>query len=1190
MKKVLLFLFGLNFALLLNAQVYKTISCAAGKLSTLITNDELEKITNLTITGTIDARDFKTMRDNMPVLSELDMSAVTINTYFGSQGPDDYNNTQVYAANTIPACAFSKPIEAKGKESLTKVKLPQSTTVIGDYSFHQCKQIQTFEIPGSVVIIGAFALQGLKLTSIKIPSKVIEIGSGAFYEFNGDINVDVDNSKYSSIDGVLFDKTASTILQCPVSKTGSYSLPASVTQIGTAAFSECKQLTEVILAPKVTTIEYSAFFKCTNLKRVTLPASLTRIMQGAFSNCINLESITLPERLIKIEDGIFYECEKLKIVNLSPSTIEIGSSVFLGCSSIETITIPATLTKIGKGAFQGCSGDVLVNPNNPTYSSIDGVLYDKAKTIIHHCSISKTGIFEILPTVKVIAEYAFFNCKHITSFTMPQSVIEIKEGAFGNCNGLTTFETPANLKTIGNYVFSVCEKMKTLVISENVESIGDGAFFYCQELTSIYCKAANPIDINLGQDVFTGVYKPRCTLFVPIGSIPAYRAASQWQEFYNIIEMPAESNINSTAGGLAALIPQNIRDTLTTLEIKGAIDARDFKFMRDSLPSLAELDMSAATINTYVGTQGTDDYNQSTVYAANTIPACAFSFPNNALGKESLTKVVLPLSATVIGDKSFFHCKGIQSLVMPNSLTIIGHGGLQGLNLDSIYIPSSVKQIGNGAFFEFNGNIYVDANNQKYSSIDGVLFDKTVSTILQCPISKSGSYSLPTTVTKVGFAAFLDCEELTEVVLPSKVTIIEASAFLRCKNLKSVLLPPTLRVIQSSAFSDCVNLESINLPISLNEIEFAAFNECKKIQTIHIPSSITIIGSYVFSGCSNLETVTLPASVIKIGQGAFNNCSSLSSVKMFSNDPISLKLTDEVFIRANINNCILTVPFGAMSAYQQAEVWKDFKNIIEMQGIQLDKTELDTVSYWGDELEIKVTSNIDWKISASDGWVQVVQNGNARGNSTVNIHVSQNLAFEPRTAKIDIVTTESNKITIEVNQKAGVETLIVSADIVRMGRKDDRKDLVYITSNTEWIAISDQAWLTLSPNEAVNGNSTITLTAEENTGLERTATVIVKSVIGNKTIVVTQEGHKVGLEKRELETISVYPNPVADQLHINGFKGKATLQLFEMTGKNVFSSELSNQSVISMTKFRQGIYLLRITTIDGIKEQKIVKQ
>lgn len=148
-----------------------------------------------------------------------------------------------------------------------------------------------------------------------------------------------------------------------------------------------------------------------------------------------------------------------------------------------------------------------------------------------------------------------------------------------------------------------------------------------------------------------------------------------------------------------------------------------------------------------------------------------------------MTSVSLPESITVIGSGAFYCCYGLISVTLPKSLTKIGIRAFYYCKaLTSVVIPGSVTEIGEGAFSDCENliEILVDDNNQCYSSIDGVLFNKEITALVQCPASKSGEYIVPVSVIEIDAVAFSNCIGLTSVILPESLTEIGRSAFYYC--------------------------------------------------------------------------------------------------------------------------------------------------------------------------------------------------------------------------------------------------------------------------------------------------------------------------------------------------------------------------------------------------------------------------
>jgi len=249
-----------------------------------------------------------------------------------------------------------------------------------------------------------------------------------------------------------------------------YTIPAGVTSIGDGAFLACENLTSVTIPSSVTSIGFMAFAYCKSLTSITIPAGVTSIGDVAFNGCSSLTSITVDtqNQTYSSVEGILFNKNRTVLIQYPASKQErtyaipagvtsIEDGAFQECSRLTSVTIPASVTSIGSSAFIYCSGltSITVDTQNQTYSSIEGVLYNKNRTVL-----------VVYPAGKQVRTYA-----------IPAGVTSIEYGAFWDCTGLTSITIPASVTSIGGSAFLRCTGLTSLTIPASVTSIGESAFF-----------------------------------------------------------------------------------------------------------------------------------------------------------------------------------------------------------------------------------------------------------------------------------------------------------------------------------------------------------------------------------------------------------------------------------------------------------------------------------------------------------------------------------------------------------------------------------------------------------------------------------------------------------------------------------------------------------------------------------------
>ena len=236
----------------------------------------------------------------------------------------------------------------------------------------------------------------------------------------------------------------------------------------------------------------------------------------------------------------------------------------------------------------------------------------------------------------------------------------------------------------------------------------------------------------------------------------------------------------------------------------------------------------------------------------------------------ALTSVTIPSSVKWIGELAFYGCKGLTSITIPEGVNTIEYATFSNCGgLTSVTIPESVTSIGDYAFYGCS-SLYKDAEGVQYESKAKII-------LMDVPISKTGTFEIPSSVRCIHSDAFSGCSSLTSVTIPEGVTTIGSSAFYNCSSLTSVKIPKAVTTIGDSAFHGCRSLTSITIPESVTSIGDWAFSYCYGLTSVAILSQVPILGSinatYIgcqaFYDCINLTSVKITSSNFCVDEDAF---------------------------------------------------------------------------------------------------------------------------------------------------------------------------------------------------------------------------------------------------------------------------------------------------------------------------------
>ena len=645
------------------------------------------------------------------------------------------------------------------------------------------------------------------------------------------------------------------------------------------------------------------FFNLANLTTIEglayLNTSEVENMQAMLMRCSSLTSLDLSSfntDNVTNMTNMFSGCSSLSSLDLSSfNTAKVTdmSYMFRGCESLKTIYCNDAWNPSSSGyMFYGCTALVGGegtkyddSKTDATYARPDGLGGQPGYFTVRGVTWNLTdGVLTILGKGPM-EEYAskndvpwYTDRKSVVSVIIKDGVTVIGKNAFFDCINMTSAQIGKGVTKINNYAFRNCGSLTAVTIPSAVASLGKQAFSGCTGLTELTCEAITPP--TCGDNVFEGVTNT-IPVYVPAGSVDAYRTADGWNYFSNIQAMAPSVDWDLTGGVL-------------------------------------------------------------TIFGAGPMPDYGYEKAPWFSQRTSITSVVIEDGITSIGEGAFFDCWNIHSVTIPNSVTGIGGYAFNDCKaLTEITIPGSVAYIGMSAFINCISLTEITCEATTPPTCGENVFDGVDKSIpVYVPSGVQSAYKAAdgwSDFTNIQGVASGTCGTNVNWVLKGDVLTISGTGYMTsytspskrpwhsfASSITSVVIEEGVMNIGESAFEDFSSLTSVTIPNSLEVIEGYAFFGCSALSSVTIPDNIMTIGNSTFKYCSALTTITIPANVNYIKYQAFSGCTGLTEIICEATTPP----TCEDLVFEGVTNTIpVYVPAESVDAYKAADGWNYFENI-----------------------------------------------------------------------------------------------------------------------------------------------------------------------------------------------------------------------------------------------------------------------
>lgn len=770
-------------------------------------------------------------------------------------------------------------------------------TSIGQYAFSGCSKLTEFHIYSALTTVGKSAFNNCTGIQIVYGHDMDKFGGISFLN-NNDGTINSSNPLFNGARLYVYDNLKRLWYQ-PMMLRASYS--------GTNR-----------------TIRSNTFIK-NKYHTVLVVSGITEIGLAAFRGS-EMEELILPSSVTNLESYCFAGCTKLKRVSCAatkPPSVASGRPSFYGVdlSKVKLYVPSSSVSAYKEHSYWKNFGSIEAIPETVDLKQFGSVRYNLNST--GSATVVNFDATTLPPNVHIPDFIAYNGFEY--------RVTSIADFALQNCE-LSTLDLPTDISYIGSYAFQGCQNLVEVFMDKDVALIGSNPFKGCTSLQKVRITAETPPS---SLDDWENI--SNATLEVPPSSVSAYSSTAPWSSFSSTSALTGEH-----------FWYKGIRYFLN-YDGTASVTGFNEEEMDEDVVILSHLPLETP----YTVTSIADRAFQSGYYDRE-----KWDWVYTSAGK--IKSIVIPGTVKTIGEKAFYCCNTLKSVVLGNGIEKIKRDAFNRTGLIALEIPGSVKSIGYQAFYHCESLVSLKFNYGIESIINGYAFayNRGLKTVI-----------IPGSVKMIDDAVFYECTSLTGVTLNEGVEYIGDEAFFYSA-ITSISIPRSVKEISRNPFLLCENLVSIKvesgnpyydsrgncnaiietatnklmtgckntvIPEDVSIIGHTSFNHVA-IKDLVIPNQVTTIEEWAFANSHDLTTLTIGKNVSSIGYNNFNmheDDFKVKDVYCYAKTPPSL-LDDFVFCTylngaaSYAPRVTLHVPASSIGLYKTADVWKDFKEILPL--------------------------------------------------------------------------------------------------------------------------------------------------------------------------------------------------------------------------------------------------------------------